>query len=146
MATEIEHKFLVKNNSYREMATSFCGIKQGYLCRDPERTVRVRVRGDKGYLTVKGKNVGASRLEFEYEIAADDAEKLLGMCPPPILEKTRYLVPFKGHTWEVDEFSGVRNGLITAEIELASEDEPYEKPDFLGEDLTGNPAYCNSNL
>lgn len=146
MGIEIEHKFLVKNDSFRSMAISSLHIRQGYLCREPERTVRVRIKGDKGYLTVKGKNHGASRTEFEYEINLEDAEKMLGMCVPPLLEKTRYIVPFEGHTWEVDEFAGNLAGLITAEIEMASEDEYYSIPDFIGEDITGNPSYYNSNL
>lgn len=146
MAFEIEHKYLVKNDSYRALASSSVSILQGYLCREPERTVRVRVKGDRGFLTVKGKNDGAIRQEFEYEISGDDAKSMLGMCVPPILEKTRYIVPFEGHTWEVDEFHGRREGLVTAEIELASEDEDYSMPGFVGDDVTGNPAYFNSNL
>lgn len=146
MAMEIEHKFLVKNFSYREMATSAFRISQGYLCREPDRTVRVRVKGEKGYLTVKGRNFGASRAEFEYEISRQDAEEMLAMCVPPVLEKTRFIVPFEGHTWEVDEFAGARNGLVTAEIELGSEDEAYSRPDFIGKDVTGDPMYYNSNL
>ena len=146
MALEIEHKYLVKNDSFRKLASSSCRISQGYLCREPERTVRVRIKAEKGFITVKGKNDGATRLEFEYEISVDDALKMLGMCVPPVLEKTRFLVPFKGHIWEVDEFHGTLEGLVTAEIELSSEDESYDKPPFLGEDVTGNPAYYNSNL
>lgn len=146
MALEIEYKFLVKNDSYRKLATDSFRISQGYLCREPERTVRVRIKDRHGYLTVKGRNSGASRAEFEYEIALDDAEQMMRMCVPPVLEKTRYIVPFEGHVWEVDEFSGSRTGLVTAEIELSSEDEPYALPGFVGEDVTGNPAYYNSNL
>lgn len=146
MATEIEHKFLVKNDGYTKMATASYRIRQGYLCRDPERTVRLRVKEDRGYLTVKGRNIGASRDEFEYEIPLHDAEKMLGMCLPPLLEKIRYIVPFGGHIWEVDEFGGSRTGLVTAEIELSSEKEDYAVPEFVGEDITGNPAYYNSNL
>lgn len=146
MATEIEHKFLVKNHAYRQMAHTSFHIMQGYLSKLPERTVRVRVKGEKGYLTVKGKNDGASRAEYEYEIPVEDARNMLSMCPPPILEKTRYEVRFNGHLWEVDEFAGIRSGLVTAEIELSYEDEPYDKPGFVGEDVTGNPAYFNSNL
>lgn len=146
MALEIEHKYLVKNDSYRTLASSSVCISQGYLCREPERTVRVRVKGDRGYLTVKGKNEGATRQEFEYEISSEDAVNILAMCVPPILEKTRYIVPFEGHIWEVDEFHGRRKGLVTAEIELASEDEEYSIPGFVGENVTGNSAYFNSNL
>lgn len=146
MAVEIEHKYLVKNEDYKRMATGHTHILQGYLDRTPERTVRVRVRDDKGYLTVKGKNSGASRLELEYEVPRADAMKMLELCIPPILEKTRYIVPYKGHTWEVDEFEGSLTGLVTAEIELQSESESYFLPDFVGENVTGNPRYYNSNL
>lgn len=146
MALEIEHKYLVKNDTYRRLATAVFRISQGYLNRNPERTVRVRIKGDKGYLTVKGKNDGAIRAEFEYEIGVEDATRMLGMCIPPILEKTRYIVPVEGKIWEVDEFHGKREGLVTAEIELQSAEEAYEVPDFVGEDVTGNPAYYNSNL
>lgn len=146
MAFEIEYKYLVKNDSYKAMASSFSRIAQGYLCKQPERTVRIRIRDDKGYLTVKGKNSGAVREEFEYQIPYDDALKMLGMCILPIIEKTRFTVPFKDHIWEVDEFGGNRNGLVTAEVELASAEEKYEIPDFIGENITGNPVYYNSNL
>ena len=146
MALEIEYKYLVKNDSYRLLASESVSIFQGYLSRDPERTVRVRIKGDKGFLTVKGKSSGAVRYEFEYEISIDDASKMLGMCIPPILEKIRYIVPFEGHLWEVDEFLGHKRGLVTAEIELMSADEHYLIPDFIGENVTGNPEYYNSNL
>ena len=146
MALEIEHKYLVKNDDFRSLASSSCRISQGYLCREPARTVRVRVKGDRGFLTVKGKNDGAVRAEFEYEISLDDAVKMLGMCVPPLLDKTRYYVPFEGHIWEVDEFHGFRAGLVTAEIELSDENERYALPGFVGEEVTGDPAYFNSNL
>lgn len=146
MAVEIEYKYLVKNDNYKAMATSKVRIRQGYLNREPERTVRVRTKGERGFLTVKGKNSGASRLEFEYEIPKADAEEMLTLCMPPILDKTRYLVPFEGHVWEVDEFHGNREGLVTAEIELHSEEESYSTPNFIGENVTGNPQYYNSNL
>ncbi|MDE6741513.1 MAG: CYTH domain-containing protein [Muribaculaceae bacterium] len=146
MALEIEHKYLVKNNSYRESASTSYKILQGYLSKDPDRTVRVRIMGDKGFLTIKGKNSGASRLEFEYEISQEDARQMLALCEQPILEKTRFIVPFESHLWEVDEFGGHRRGLVTAEIELQSEDESYVKPSFVGEDVTGDPSYYNSNL
>ena len=146
MALEIEHKYLVKNDSYKSLATSSLRISQGYLCRKPESTVRVRIKDNKGYITVKGKNSGSVRKEFEYPIPFYDAMEMLAMCEPPILEKTRYIVPFGAHTWEVDEFGGTRSGLTTAEIELSSENERYDIPDFVGEDVTGNPAYYNSNL
>lgn len=146
MALEIEHKYLVKNDSFKLLSTSSFTISQGYLCRDPERTVRIRIKGDKGYITIKGKNSGAVRAEFEYEIGFQDAEQLLAMCQPPIISKTRYIVPFEGNIWEVDEFYGSLKGLITAEIELSSPDESYGIPDFVGINVTGNPEYYNSNL
>lgn len=146
MAIEIEYKYLVKNDNYKCLATSRTHILQGYLNREPERTVRVRVKGEKGFLTVKGKNSGASRLEFEYEIPRADAEQMLKLCLPPVLDKTRYIVPHDGHLWEVDEFHGAREGLVTAEIELHSESERYSMPDFIGENVTGAPQYYNSNL
>ncbi|MDE5850824.1 MAG: CYTH domain-containing protein [Muribaculaceae bacterium] len=146
MAFEIEHKYLVTNDAFRQLATSEYRISQGYLSRNPDRTVRVRVKGDRGYLTVKGKNDGAVRREFEYEIPLKDAEELLGMCESPVIEKIRFLVPFEGRIWEVDEFFGSKTGLVTAEIELVSADEQYDLPPFVGENVTGNPAYYNSNL
>lgn len=146
MALEIEYKYLVKNDSYRQLASESVSIFQGYLSRDQERTVRVRIKGDKGFLTVKGKSSGAVRCEFEYEISIEDASKMLGMCIPPIIEKIRYLVPYEGHIWEVDEFLGHKSGLVTAEIELLSADEQYLLPPFVGENVTCNPAYFNSNL
>lgn len=146
MALEIEYKYLVKNDNYKAMATASFRIRQGYLSRVPERVVRVRTKGDRGYLTVKGKNSGAVRLEYEYEIPFEDATGMLELCQSPIIDKIRYIVPYEGHTWEVDEFLSPRSGLVTAEIELGSADERYLKPDFIGEDVTGNPEYYNSNL
>lgn len=146
MAFEIEHKYLVKDDTYKSLATSSAKISQGYLCREPSRTVRIRLKDEVGYITVKGKTEGATRLEFEYEISKNDAERMLELCQPPILSKTRYIVHFSGHTWEVDEFHGPLQGLVTAEIELSKEDENYVKPSFVGRDVTGDPRYYNSNL
>ena len=146
MAFEIEHKYLVKDNSYREMAESSSEIRQGYLCKEPARTVRVRVRDDKGFLTVKGITVGDTRHEYEYEIPLKDALEMLAMCLPPILEKKRYIVRYDDALWEIDEFHGVREGLVVAEIELPESGKNYRIPPFVGEDVTGNPAYYNSNL
>ena len=146
MALEIEHKYLVKNDEYRSLAVSSEKIAQGYLSRVPERTVRVRIKGERGFLTVKGRNEGASRMEFEYEIPLADAGQMLAMCIPPVLEKIRHIVPYGGHIWEVDEFFGNHAGLVTAEIELASAGESYICPGFIGKDVTGDPAYFNSNL
>ena len=146
MAYEIEHKYLVINDSYRQMATGKVAIRQGYLNRNPDRTVRVRTMGEKGFLTVKSRNHGAKRLEFEYEIPGRDAEEILKLAEPGIVEKTRYIVPFGGLLWEVDEFHGSLNGVTVAEVELPDDGHPYEKPPFIGEDITGNPQFYNSNL
>ena len=146
MAYEIEHKYLVLNDSYREMAIGKIDIRQGYLNRNPDRTVRVRTMADKGFLTVKSRNHGAKRLEFEYEIPLHDANEILDLAEAGIVEKTRYLVPFEGLLWEVDEFHGSQNGVVVAEVEIPEDGIIYEKPPFIGEDITGNPVYYNSNL
>jgi len=147
MSQEIERKFLVKGE-FRNLATSQIPIKQGYLCSDPERTVRVRLKGDKGFLTVKGKPdaSGLSRYEWEKEIPADDAKDILKICEPGVIDKTRYLVKYGQHTFEIDEFYGENEGLVIAEVELQSENEKIEKPDWLGEEVTGNIRYFNSML
>lgn len=146
MALEIEHKYLVRDDSFKPISLSSVRIVQGYLSRDPERTVRIRLKGDSGFVTVKGITQGATRLEFEYEIPSEDAMQLLSLCIPPVIDKTRWIVPYDGKKWEVDEFHGHREGLVTAEIELSSESEPYSIPPFIGENVTGNPAYYNSSL
>lgn len=146
MALEIEHKYLVADPSYRDMATSSVRIAQGYLCRQPERTVRVRIKGNKGYLTVKGVTRDDTREEYEYEIPVADARRLLSLCEGRILDKTRYIVPFEGMVWEVDEFHGDLAPLVTAEIELEKSTRDYPLPPFVGEDVTGNHKYFNSNL
>lgn len=143
---EIEHKYLVISDSYKNMAKSHREIRQGYLNRMPERTVRVRTVGQSGYLTVKGKNSGDTRLEFEYEIPLEDALKMLELCEHGIIVKTRYIVDFGGMTWEVDEYHGDREGLVVAEIELPYSGYKYELPPFVGENVTGDPRYYNSNL
>jgi len=146
MGMEIEHKYLVKNDTYRLMACGESTITQGFLSRDPERTVRVRVRDGKGYLTIKGKGAGAAHPEFEYPIPLADAQQLMTMCKPPLIEKTRYLVMHEGHCWEVDEFHGERQGLVIAELEVTSEDEHFDLPPFVGQEVTGDPRYYNSSL
>ena len=147
MSKEIERKFLVKGE-FRNFATAQIPIKQGYLCSDPERTVRVRLKGDKGYLTVKGKSdeSGLSRYEWEKEIPADEAKDLLEICEPGVIDKTRYLIKYGQHTFEIDEFYGENEGLVIAEVELQSENEKIETPDWLGEEVTGNIRYFNSML
>jgi CYTH domain-containing protein len=121
---------------------------QGFLTTDPGRTVRVRIAGDKGFLTVKGPSneSGTSRYEWEREIPLKEARELMALCPPPLMEKYRYRVPFGQHVYEVDEFLGVNQGLVVAEVELEQEDEAILKPDWLGKEVTGNPKYYNSQL
>lgn len=128
------------------MATSCRHIAQGYLSRDPARTVRVRVCDSEGWITIKGTTMGDTRAEFEYEIGAADAEQLLEMCAGRIVRKTRYFVPFDGRVWEVDEFEGELAPLVLAEIELPDSAARYDLPPFVGECVTGNPKYYNSNL
>jgi CYTH domain-containing protein len=144
MATEIERKFLLKEGAWpRGTAMKCC---QGFLSRAKERTVRVRTVNDKGYLTIKGIAVGASRPEFEYEIPYQDALELLEICEKPLIEKNRYRVEEGGLVWEIDEFFGENQGLIIAELELESEDQEFKKPDWVGEEVTGEPRYYNANL
>lgn len=145
MGLEIERKFLVRNDSWRTVeGTPF---RQGYLNSDLNRVVRVRTMGKQAVLTVKGLNTGAVRREFEYEIPLDDANAMLDdLCERPLIEKTRHKVEFAGHTWEIDEFLGDNAGLVVAELELQSVDEDFEKPDWLGEEVTDDPRYFNSNL
>lgn len=145
---EVERKFLVKTDAYKAEATSSNLIVQGFLNTHPERTVRVRIYGDKGYVTIKGKSnkTGTSRFEWEKEIDVDEAKALLNLCEDGILEKTRYLIPFGEHIFEVDEFLGNNEGLIVAEVELNSEDEFFEKPQWLGEEVTGDVKYYNSQI
>ena len=128
------------------MATGKVNIKQGYLNRNPDRTVRIRTLGNKGFLTVKGRNSGDVRLEFEYEIPWHDAEEILKLAEPGLIEKTRYIVPYEDLLWEVDEFHGNLKGVIVAEVELPDNGKEYKKPPFVGSDITGDPAYYNSNL
>lgn len=145
MAKEIEHKYLVVNDSYVHLASNRCEIAQGYLSTDPERVVRVRLADNSGFLTVKSKNHGAVRGEWEYAIPPDDARQMLGLCRGYI-SKTRYIVSFGGRVWEVDKFHGKNEGLTVAEIEIPSEDTVYDLPPFVGQEVTGKPQYYNSNL
>lgn len=145
---EIERKFLVSSDSYKRQATSQSRIKQGYICSGHGRTVRVRLRDHCAFLTIKGPSLdgGLSRYEFEKEITLDEAEHLFRLCEPGIIDKTRYLVPSGPHTFEVDEFYGDNEGLVMAEVELSAPDEPYEKPDFIGREVTGDRRFYNSHL
>ena len=146
MAQEIERKFLVLGEEYRALGP--CEhYRQGYLRRAGPATVRVRIAGEKAYLTIKGPTEGLSRSEFEYPIPLDDARELLDtLCDRPQIEKRRYLVRHKDHTWEVDEFLGENAGLVVAEIELEREDEPFEAPAWVGEEVTQDPRYRNAAL
>ena len=145
---EIERKFLVLSDAFKKEATSITKIVQGFLNTHPERTVRIRVKGDLGFLTVKGKSnlSGTTRFEWEKQIDVLDAESLLDLCEEAVLEKMRYEIPVGKHTFEVDEFHGVNKGLCIAEIELSSEKETFLKPDWLGKEVTGNIKYYNSQL
>ena len=147
MPKEIERKFLVKGDAWRSEARDQLSVRQGFLSTEKERTVRVRATGEKAYLTIKGTTVGATRLEYEYSIPVAEAHEILNeLCQKPLIEKTRYLVDRNGFTWEVDEFHGDNQGLIVAELELASEDESFDKPSWLGKEVTGDPKYYNANL
>ena len=147
MAVEVERKFLVKAD-YKYLAEDSVQILQGYLSTVPERSVRVRITGEKGYITVKGigNESGISRLEWEYEIPVSDANELLGICETGIIRKKRYSIDYKGHTFEVDEFYGENEGLVVAELELSSEDEAFDKPSWLGREITGETKYYNLML
>ena len=144
---EIERKFLVLDHSFLNGLEGQL-IQQGYLSKDPERTVRVRVRGEKGFLTIKGKSnaTGTTRFEWEKEIPLTEAQELLSLCLPSIIDKRRYNVIQDGTTWEVDVFFGDNEGLIIAEVELESEDQNFSKPDWLGKEVTGDKRYYNSYL
>lgn len=146
MAQEIERKFLVVGDAWRTLATGtpYC---QGYLSTVKGRTVRVRLVGEKGYLTVKGPSAGASRAEFEYEIPVADAEAMLvELCERPLIEKTRRKIPFEGLVWDVDDFAGDNAGLVVAEVELDDEAQEVRLPDWVGEEVTHDPRYFNANL
>ena len=147
MALEIERKFLVVGE-FRDQAYSFSRIRQGYISSGNGKTVRVRIRDDRGYLTIKGPSdqAGLARYEFETEITLSDALDLMKLCEPGIIDKTRYLVRSGNHVFEVDEFYGDNEGLIMAEVELHSEDEPFQKPSFIGPEVTGDRRYYNAHL
>ncbi len=146
MGKEIERKFLVRDDSWRALAKG-TRYRQGYLNSAKERTVRVRAAGEKAYLTIKGISVGASRAEYEYEIPLEDCQAMLeDLAEKPLIEKTRYKIPFGGLTWEVDEFLGENAGLIIAEVELATEGQAIEKPAWVGDEVTSDPRYFNANL
>lgn len=147
MEREIERKFLVRGE-YKSQAYASSRIVQGYICSARGRTVRVRIRDTKGYLTIKGASdaAGMSRYEWEREIPLAEAEELMKLCEPGVIDKTRYLVRSGRHVFEVDEFYGDNQGLVVAEVELTSETEPFEKPAFIGREVTGDVRYYNSQL
>jgi adenylate cyclase len=147
MPTEIERKFLVKGD-FKQSAFEAVKIKQGYLSSVPERTVRIRIKADKAFITIKGAGnaSGASRFEWEKEIPVNEANELMKICEPGVIDKTRYLIESGRHTFEVDEFYGENQGLIMAEIELQDEDEEFIKPAWLGVEVTGDEKYYNSSL
>ncbi|HEX5276767.1 MAG TPA: CYTH domain-containing protein [Fluviicoccus sp.] len=144
MPLEIERKFLVTGQAWRTPDGVL--YRQGYLNRDKTRTVRVRIAGDRAFLTIKGVSTGATRVEFEYEIPVGEAAQLLTLCDGPLIEKTRHRVTVGAHVWEVDEFHGDNDGLVVAEIELGSEDEAFERPEWVTVEVTEDARYYNSNL
>lgn len=148
MALEIERKFLVKDESYRHMAVSSSHIRQGYICVQNGRTVRIRIRDDKAFLTIKGPsdNGGLSRYEWEKEISLEEGEELMRLVQEGLIDKRRYLVPSGKHVFEVDEFYGQNEGLVVAEVELSNEKEAFLCPSFIGKEVTGDHRYYNSAL
>lgn len=146
MGIEIERKFLLAGDAWRSLGQAVL-LRQGYLSSTRERVVRVRIEGEQAMLTIKGANVGATRGEWEYPIPLADAAELLdGLCEQPLIEKYRHRIEHAGMVWEVDEFLGANAGLVVAEIELASEDQPFEKPDWIGAEVSGDARYYNANL
>jgi CYTH domain-containing protein len=146
MSKEIERKFLVIGDNWRSLAQG-THYRQGYLNSAKERTVRIRTINDKAFMTIKGPTVGITRMEFEYEIPHNECvEMLTHLAEQPIVEKIRYKIAQDGLVWEIDEFLGVNKGLIVAEVELQSEDQKFEKPEWIGEEVSGDPRYFNSNL
>ncbi|MYM38263.1 CYTH domain-containing protein [Duganella qianjiadongensis] len=145
MGVEIERKFLLRGDAWRSMGQPVL-LRQGYLSSHKERVVRVRIEGERGVMTIKGRNVGAVRGEWEYEIPLADANELLLLCEQPLIEKYRRRIEHAGHVWEVDEFLGVNAGLVVAEIELGSETEQFDLPEWIGEEVTSDLRYLNSSL
>lgn len=144
MPKEIERKFLVTGEAWRDAPGKI--YKQGYLSSDPARIVRVRRAGEKAYLTVKGLTEGVTRAEYEYEVPPEEAEEMLKLCAGAIIEKTRHVVEYGGKKWEVDDFHGDNEGLVVAEIELRSEDEEFERPPWVGREVSDDPRYSNASL
>ncbi|MGL4399133.1 MAG: CYTH domain-containing protein [Luteolibacter sp.] len=145
MPAEIERKFLLADAAWQD-GNPGVRIAQGYLSQDPDRTVRIRIAGENAWLTIKGRSVGIRRAEFEYPIPLADAKTLLGLCLPSVIDKTRFLVPFGGHDWEIDVFHGENEGLVVAEVELADESVSPEIPPWIGDEVSSDPRYFNSSL
>jgi adenylate cyclase len=147
MSKEIEHKYLLIDDSYKSLVSDRLHIIQGYISRDKNHTVRVRIVNDRAVITLKGANKGDTRAEFEYPVPVADAEEMLAnLCEPPVIEKYRNIVIFSGNRWEIDEFQGVLKGLVMAEIEIPSSDYQYAIPPFIGKNVTNDARYYNSNL
>lgn len=147
MAIEIERKYLLANESWREQVQSSQPMRQGYMIGSEKASVRVRISGNSAKLNIKSAELGITRKEYEVDLPLDDAREILdSLCQKPVLEKTRYLVPMGKHTWEIDEFEGENQGLIVAEIELSSVDEEFAKPDWLGAEVSDDPRYYNVSL
>jgi adenylate cyclase len=145
MAEEIERKFLVCDDSWRDGSPGQ-RMAQGYLTRDPDRSVRVRLAGQKAWLTIKGRTRGISRAEFEYEIPAEQARELLAICLPAVIEKTRHRIDFRGHVWEIDEFHGANEGLVVAEVELTDKEAEPDLPPWIGAEVSADDRYYNASL
>lgn len=147
MGKEIEHKYLVCDNSFETQASKIIEIKQGYICRSKKHTVRVRIQDNEAFINIKGETIGDTRAEFEYAIPVTDACILIStICDSPIIEKSRYIVEYHGNIWEIDVFKGHLEGLIVAEIEIPSSDYNYDVPSFIGKNVTGDCRYYNANL
>ena len=146
MAVEIERKFLLSNSRWRDQVYSKKTIVQGYLSQAPEKTVRIRISNERGIITIKGKSEGNSRLEFEYPIPLNDAKQLIKLCVQPVIEKQRHLVKHGTKTWEIDEFLGENKGLLLAEIELETSDEPIDLPEWIGREVSHDRRYFNASL
>ena len=147
--TEIERKFLVKSDAFMAQATHHYEIEQGYLCKEPGKTIRVRIRDAQAFLTIKSGKLreGLAKFEWDREIEVEDAQELMKLCLPGTIQKTRYIIPANIHSvWEVDVFHGRKEGLVLAEIELEDENETFDKPEWLGEEVTGQPQYYNANM
>jgi len=146
MGIEIERKFLAEGDGWKAAAGDGLACRQGYLAIDPEKTIRVRIIGEQAFLTIKGATSGISRSEFEYEIPVADAAELLKLCGDAVVEKTRYFIGHGGMVWELDVFSGTNEGLVMAEIELETEDQSFELPDWVGREVSGDARYYNASL